>query len=210
MRVVIYVRVSLPYVKGKATLTEEEIKKLQKQDVDNQLFPLREFVANKKWELVKEYIDYSSGKSTDKRTSFQQLMKDAFLAKFDCVVVWKLDRFARSMQDFVATIKELDRLKIRFIATSQNIDTDNASPVGKLMMHIMAAFAEFERELIVDRIKQSLATRKAKGLPLGRARVIVDKSKIEGMIKDGLSVREISKRLKVSRMTIKRRLGEER
>jgi putative DNA-invertase from lambdoid prophage Rac len=181
---------------------------LDQQDLDNQLKPLNDYVNNKKWELVNIYTDHASGGSTKKRPQFQLMMKDAFEGKFQIVLVWKIDRFARSMQDFAYHIGELDRMDIRFISITQGIDSDKQSPSGRLLMNMMAAFAEFERELIRERINASIATRKAKGEPIGRARVMVNIDEIWELKEKGISIRGISKLLEIDKMVVMRRLKE--
>src|SRR5712692_7187331 len=83
--------------------------------------------------------------------------------RFDAVVVWKLDRFGRSLVHCVSGIQELSSLGIRFIATSQGLDTDESNPGSKLLMHILAAVAQFERELIRERVSAGIRNAKAKG-----------------------------------------------
>jgi putative DNA-invertase from lambdoid prophage Rac len=203
MRTAMYARVSTPF-----SITKEKEKEKQKQDINNQLNPLLEFIHNKKWVQNVTYLDYASGKNTDKRPQFQKMMKDAFQAKFDCLIVWKIDRLARSMTDFFKTMEELKRLKIRFIAITQNIDTDENSPTGRLLVNIMASFAEFERELIKDRINASIANRRAKGEPLGRKRVDTDISSIIKMREAGLSIRYIAEVKGINKNVVMRRLQE--
>lgn len=203
MRTGIYARVSTPF-----SIKKEEEKIKQTQDINNQVIPLIEFINNKGWTHQHTYLDYATGKNTN-RPMFQELMKDAFQAKFDCVIVWKLDRFARSMQDFINSVKELDRLKIRFICLTQNIDTDSQSSAGRLLMNMLASFAEFERELIVERIKASIDQRRAKGESLGRPKVICNKEKLWNMhYIEGMSIRKVAFELGLTRSTVKRRIKE--
>lgn len=202
MRTAIYARVSTPF-----SLKKEEDKQKQKQDIDNQLLPLNEFVSNKKWTLYKIYLDYASGKSTD-RPQFKMMMEDAFKAKFDIIVVWKIDRFARSIRDFVNCIFELNQKGIRFIAMTQGIDTDKNNAGGVAFMQMLGVFAEFERSLIRERINASIANRKAKGEPIGRPRVDVEISSILKMLDAGLSIRYIAEVKNIDRNVIMRRLKE--
>ncbi|MCU1276070.1 MAG: Resolvase domain protein [Bryobacterales bacterium] len=96
-------------------------------------------------------------------------MADARLRKFDAVLVWKLDRFGRSLVHCVSALQELQAVGIRFIAISQGLDTDESNPVSKLLMHILAADAQFERELIRERVSAGMRSAKAHGTKSGNA-----------------------------------------
>lgn len=195
MKVALYARVSSPEA-------------LQRQDTENQLVPMLEFINRHGWDLYHSYIDHMTAKQGKKRPALDQLMNDAAHMKFDVVVVWKLDRFARSMTDFVHLISQLDKHKIRFLTITQPIDTDQQSATGRLLMNMLAAFAEFERELIRERISASIANRKSKGLPVGKERVFVDEMKLEEYYKDGKSIRQIARLLEVKKSTIENRIKE--
>jgi DNA invertase Pin-like site-specific DNA recombinase len=120
-----------------------------------------------------EYVETASGKAGGKRPVLDRLLQDARLKKFDVVLVWKLDRFGRSLQHLIENVQTLDSAGIRFIVPSQNIDTDTRSPMGKFLMHIFGAFAEFERDLIVERVRAGVAEAKRQGKHCGRpARVL--------------------------------------
>jgi len=204
MKVAIYVRVSSPLAKE---TDNEEIKKKQKQDVEMQLYSLNEYVSNKlSWMLTDTYVEYAS--SVKHRPIFLKMMEDARKGKFDCIVVWKIDRFARSIQDFFYWIKELDRWEVRLIVYTQNIDTDKQSPTGKLMMTILAAFAEFEREIIIERINASIAMRRAKGLPIGRTKIIGRIDEMSELHKMGMSYRNIGKKMNLDKTLVMRRIKE--
>jgi hypothetical protein len=100
--------------------------------------------------------------------TLDRLMKDARQRRFDAVVVWKLDRWGRSLAHLVQSVQELSGLAVRFVEVTQNIDTDESNPIARLLMHLMAAFAEFERELIRERVKAGVLNARAKGKQLGR------------------------------------------
>ncbi len=103
-----------------------------------QLSDLRPFTERMGWNLV-EYVENASTRG--KRAVLDKLMADARMRKFDVVVVWKLDRFGRSVRELVENIETLDRLGIRFVCPGQSIDTDQKNPTGRLLMHILAAVA---------------------------------------------------------------------
>ena len=128
-----------------------------------QIRELKEYVERRGWELAGSYQDQMSGAKAS-RPGVDQLMADARRRKFDIVVVWKLDRFGRSLVHCVSGIQELASLGIRFIATSQGLDTDESNPASQLLLHILAAVAQFERELILDHTHAAIARRKARAL----------------------------------------------
>jgi putative DNA-invertase from lambdoid prophage Rac len=107
----------------------------------------REYAERRNWEVAGIYQDQMSGAKAS-RPGIDQLMAAARLRKFDAVLVWKLDRFGRSLVHCVRAIQELQACGVRFIAASQGLDTDESYRASKLLMHILAAVAQFERELI--------------------------------------------------------------
>ena len=120
------------------------------QDCSMQVKELREYCLRRGWKIQGEYIDtgWSGAKA-----QLDMLMKAARVRKFDAVVVWKLDRWGRSIAHLIASLRELASLGVRFVAATQNIDTDESNPMARLLLHIMGAFAEFEREIIRERVK---------------------------------------------------------
>lgn len=136
MKVAVYCRVS----------TED-------QDADKQEFICEDYCKKNGFEIYKVYKDVISGASTS-RPRFNELLEDMRQAKFDCVMVTKLDRMGRSLQHLLSIFEELNNRGVHFIATTQNIDTSTSS--GRLQMQIMGAFAEFERNIISERTKEGL------------------------------------------------------
>jgi DNA invertase Pin-like site-specific DNA recombinase len=135
-------------------------------------------------------------------------MADAHKRKFDVVVVWKLDRFGRSLRHLVNALAEFESLGIAFVSLSDNLDLSTAS--GRLMFNVIGAMAEFERELIRERVRAGMKNAKAKGARIGRPRVAVDTSEIARLRESGASLREIAARLGVSLGTVaacSKRLG---
>ena len=116
------------------------------QNCEAQLRELREYCARRGWEIVTEYIDTGWSGAKASRPQLNRLMKDARERRFDVVAVWKLDRWGRSLAHLVESGQQLASMGIRFLAVTQNIDTDENNPMARLLMHLMAAFAEFERE----------------------------------------------------------------
>ena len=132
----------------------------QDQKFDMQVSELRAYALRMGWAVV-EYSEKVS--SIKKRPVLDQLMTDARARKFDVVLVYKLDRFARSLQQLLTNMQSLDSYGVRFICVSQGIDTDRANPVSRLMLQIIGAVAEFERGLIVERVKSGMAQAKREG-----------------------------------------------
>ena len=124
----------------------------EEQNADTQEQICLEYCKRQNLEVFKVYKDIISGKTTS-RPSFNQMLEDMRSFKFDCIMVTKLDRIGRSLQHLLSLFEEFAGKGVNFIATTQNIDTTSAA--GKLQMQIMGAFAEFERNLISERTKES-------------------------------------------------------
>jgi putative DNA-invertase from lambdoid prophage Rac len=173
------------------------------QDCSMQLTELREHAARNGWEIAGEYIDTGISGTKRSRPALDRLMKAAGKGTFDAVLVWKLDRFGRSLGDLIENIRTLTAAKVRFIATTQNIDTDNRSPIGRFMLHIFGAFAEFERDLIVERVKAGIAEAKRQGKHCGRPKKIFRRDRAEELRAAGQSWRQISAELGIPAATIR-------
>jgi len=120
------------------------------QDCELQLRELREFLHRQRWPQAAEFVDRISGTKA-KRPALDRLMEAAAQRQIDCVLVWKIDRFGRSVLNLSQHLAALDAAGVRFVATSQGLDTDRANPASRLLLSILAAIAEFERELILER-----------------------------------------------------------
>jgi DNA invertase Pin-like site-specific DNA recombinase len=134
-----------------------------------ELTELRQYAARSGWEVV-EYLENES--SVKARPVFQQLMQDAQFRKFDIVIVWKIGRFARSMKQLIESVLELDRLRIRFFAFTQGIDTDGQTLGGRFVIHFFAAVAQLDRLVIGERTKAGIAAARRRGRQCGRPRKI--------------------------------------
>jgi DNA invertase Pin-like site-specific DNA recombinase len=172
------------------------------QDPQMQLRELREYAQRRELQVVEEYVDYGISGAKDSRPALNKLMADAHGRKFDSILVWKLDRFGRSLRHLVNALAELEAVGVAFISLRDNLDL--ATPSGRLMFQIIGAMAEFERALIQERVRAGLRNAKAKGVRLGRPRVFVSESRIETLRAAGASWRAIAKELGVGIGTARR------
>ena len=177
------------------------------QTCEMQVRELREYAVRRGWHVSGEYVDTGWSGAKASRPELDRLMKDAALRRFDAVLVYKLDRFGRSVKNCLDGIATLAAHGVRFLAVSQAIDTDHANPTARLLLHILASVAEFERELIRERVCAGVRNAKRKGKQLGRRRVVFDRSKAVEMHKVGASVRQIAASLGVGAGTIHRVLA---
>jgi len=136
------------------------------QDTNLQMREVRQFVQRRGWQIAEEYIDKGISGSKEKRPALDKLMSDAKRRRFDAVVVYRYDRFARSLRHLVNALEEFRALGIEFVSIHEGVDT--STPNGRLVFGIFASIAEFERELIRARVRSGLAAAKARGIQLGR------------------------------------------
>ena len=190
MRVAIYARVST----------------LNGQHPEMQLAELREYAARRSWRVVDEYVDQGVSGSKESRPALNRLMTDAHRRRFEAVLVWKIDRFGRSLKHLVNALADLDSYGVAFISLRDNLDL--TTPTGRLMFQVVGAMAEFERALIQERVRCGLKNARANGKTLGRPRRVVDRDCILRMKADGTSLREIATKLGVGYGTIRTRLAQ--
>jgi DNA invertase Pin-like site-specific DNA recombinase len=141
------------------------------QTTENQTAALREVAVRRGWDIVEVYVDHgiSGAKGRDKRPAFDRMLKEASRRKFDLVMAWAIDRMGRSLRDLIDTIEHLDATGVDLYLDQQHIDT--TTPAGKLLFHISGAFAEFERNMIRQRINAGLARARAQGKKIGRPKI---------------------------------------
>lgn len=172
------------------------------QDPEMQLSELREYASRRGLIIHQEYVDQGVSGSKESRPALNRLMTDAKRCKFDAVLVWKIDRFGRSLKHLVNSLADLNTYRIAFISLRDNLDL--STPSGRLMFQIIGAMAEFERALIQERVRAGLRNAQAKGKRIGRPRQAVDSAKVLELRGQGLSWRHISKRLKLGLATVYR------
>ena len=195
LRVALYARVS---TNGK------------QQDPEMQLRELREYASRRGWVIVQEFVDRGVSGTKEKRPQLDAMMHAAHQRHVDAVMVWKLDRFARSLKHLVNALAEFDALGVAFISLRDNLDL--TTPSGRLMFQIIGAMAEFERSLIIERVKAGLHNPdkpgfSSRGKRLGRPRVSVPQAKVERLKREGLSLRAIAREIGVSKTTILRAIA---
>jgi DNA invertase Pin-like site-specific DNA recombinase len=167
-----------------------------------QLRELREYAARRGWTISEEYTDQGVSGSKESRPELNRLVADAHRRRFDAVLVWKIDRFGRSLKHLVNALADLAAYGVAFVSLRDNLDL--STPSGRLMFQIIGAMAEFERALIQERVKAGLRNAQAKGKRLGRPRRVVDSARISALRASGASWRSISRELGVGIATLYR------
>ena len=175
------------------------------QHVETQLLDLRELAKQRGFELVNEYTDVISG-AKSKRPGLDRLMADARRRRFDVVLVAAFDRVARSVKHFLEVLDELNRLGIEFISLRENIDTGGA--LGRALLTIIAAIAELERSLIVERVKAGMRRAKLEGRRIGRAPLNVNREEVVSDGRSGMSLIKVAAKYRISRASVCRFVKE--
>jgi DNA invertase Pin-like site-specific DNA recombinase len=178
---------------------------LNHQDPEMQLAELREYSDRRGWQVSEEYTDQGVSGCRESRPALNRLMADAYRRRFDAVLVWKIDRFGRSLKHLVNALAELAALGVAFISLRDNLDL--STPSGRLMFQIIGAMAEFERALIQERVRAGIRNARAKGKRVGRPRVNVDASKIASLRAQGRSWSEIVAEMGIGKGTAQRALA---
>ncbi len=190
-RVAIYLRVSTD---GQTTANQER--------------ELRSWAERAGHVIVKVYADNgaSGTKSRDERPALDAAMKDAVRRRFDVLAAWSVDRLGRSLQDLVATLQDLRAAGVDLLLHQQALDT--STPSGRAMYGMLGVFAEFERAMIVERVKAGLARARAQGKQLGRPKVPArTEAAIRRLRGQGLGIKTIAKRVGCGVGTVQRVVG---
>jgi DNA invertase Pin-like site-specific DNA recombinase len=175
------------------------------QDPTMQTRELREYCDRRGWTVAGEYVDIAISGTKEKRPELDRLLGEAHRRRFDAVVVWRFDRFARSVSHLLRALETFKSLGIEFVSLSEQVDT--STPTGKMVFTVLGAVAELERSLIVERVRAGLRNAKAKGRCLGRPRVAVDATRIATLRSQGLSWAKIGERLGLGEGTVRRTAG---
>jgi DNA invertase Pin-like site-specific DNA recombinase len=174
------------------------------QDPEVQLMALRAHATQRGWPVVEEFVDRGVSGVKERRPALDRLMKTAWAGRFQVVLVWCFDRFARSVKHLVAALETFRSLHVEFVSLQEQLDT--ATPIGQAMFTIIGAMAQLERDIIRERVKAGLARAKARGIRLGRPRVPVVAEELVALREQGLSVGAMASRLRCSRSTVRRYL----
>jgi len=170
------------------------------QSTESQLLDLRRYVSDRGWQIYREYLDEGVSGTKDSRPALNKLMDDAKKRRFDAVLVWRFDRFARSTRHLINALEEFKNLGIDFVSYQENIDT--SSPLGGAIFTIISAVAQLERDIIAERVKAGLRRAVENGKQLGRPRACVDISEVIRLRSKGWSIRSIAKEISISRTTV--------
>ena len=175
------------------------------QTTSPQIDELRSYCGRRQWDIAGEYTDVGISGAENSRLGLNRLLADAKRRKFDAVLVYRYDRFARSLRQLVTALCEFEALGIQFVSVHEGVDT--STPNGRLVFGIFASIAEFERELIRTRVKSGMAAAKARGQHMGRPKVQVQAQEIVLLRTRGLSWAAISKQTGIARTTLQRAVG---
>jgi len=169
------------------------------QSTESQLLDLRRYVSERGWNIFKEFVDEGISGTKDNRPALNDLMNDAKKRRFDVVLVWRFDRFARSTKHLILALEEFKNLGIDFVSYQENIDT--SSPLGSAIFTIISAVAQLERDIIAERVKAGLRRAKENGKRLGRPQVEVDLEQVKALRTKGYSTRAIAEELGLTKST---------
>jgi DNA invertase Pin-like site-specific DNA recombinase len=170
------------------------------QDPTMQTRELEEYCHRRGWHVFDTYVDNGFSGKKDSRPQLNRMMQDAHERRFDVVVVWRFDRFARSVSHLLRALDTFNIQGIQFVSLSEQVDT--STPTGKMVFTVLGAVAELERNLIVERVRAGLRHARSKGKRLGRPKKSVDAFRVRSMRAAGESWRVIAKQLGVSVGTV--------
>jgi DNA invertase Pin-like site-specific DNA recombinase len=171
------------------------------QHPESQLLDLRQMAAQRGLDIVQEYVDRISGAKA-RRPGLDSLLRDARHGRFDVLLVWASDRIARSVKHFLQVLDELNRLNIEYVSLRENIDT--GGPLGRAIIVIVAAIADLERSLIIERVRCGMRRARLEGRQIGRKPLELDRDAIHRDHQHGLTLGQIAKAHRISRATVHR------
>jgi len=176
------------------------------QSTETQLLDLRRYTRERGWQVFKEYIDEGISGTKDSRPALNELMNDAKKRRFDAILVWRFDRFARSTRHLINALEEFKNLGIDFVSFQENIDT--SSPLGSAIFTIISAVAQLERDIIAERVKAGLRRARESGKVLGRPRgMTIDSERAQELRQQGLTMARIAEEMSTSAATVCRALN---
>jgi len=169
------------------------------QNPEVQLVALRAHATQRGWEILDEFVDHGFSGAKERRPALDRLMKAVWTGRFQAVLVWRFDRFARSVSHLLRALENFRALGIEFVSLSEQIDT--STPTGKMIFTVLGAVAELERSLIAERVRAGLRNARAKGKRLGRPTKQVDPAQVAALRAQGVPWRRIGAQLGVSPAT---------
>jgi DNA invertase Pin-like site-specific DNA recombinase len=177
------------------------------QTLPMQLAAMREYAKRRGWKVALEEKEVGSGAKT--RPKREELLRAARRREVDAIVVWRLDRWGRSLLDLIATLQELHAVGVGFVSLTEALDM--TTPGGRALAGMLAVFAEFERDILRDRVKAGIAQARQEGRPHGRPPTMQQHSStIATLFASGVSKRQIAARLSISRASVRRMLAVRR
>jgi len=186
-RVAIYVRVST-----------------RDQRLLQQFREVRRMVERRGWTIARVYRERRSAKQGAHRPAWERLRKDAARRRFGAVAVWAIDRMGRSTLDVLKAVEGFEKRGIELLIVKQKVDT--TTPLGKMLLTILAAFAQMERELISERTRAGMAAAKAQGRHLGRVAVLVPREAIDSVLSGDKTAVAVAQELGISASTVRGRV----
>jgi DNA invertase Pin-like site-specific DNA recombinase len=174
------------------------------QTIPLQIRALREYADRRGWNIVMQVREVGSGAA--QRQAREKILEAARRREIDVVLVWRLDRWGRSVTDLLATLQELQHLGVGFVSLTEALDL--TTPAGRAMAALLAVFAEFEREILRERVRAGLAHARLNGKRLGRPQTAALKTgQVRKLYREGISKAEIARRLQIGRTSVRRILG---
>ncbi len=169
-----------------------------------QIRAMREYAGKRNWTIAQQIKEVGSGAS--QRDLRETLIAHARRREIDVVLVWRLDRWSRSVADLLATLQELQQLGVGFVSLTEALDL--TTPTGRAMAGLLAVFAEFEREILRERVRAGLAHARQQGKRLGRPPSASHQAaQVRTLFRDGLSKSEVARRLNIGRTSVRRILS---
>jgi DNA invertase Pin-like site-specific DNA recombinase len=177
------------------------------QTLPLQIRAMREYAAKRGWTIVAQMKEVGSGAAQRERRA--TLIAAARRREIDVVLVWRLDRWGRSVADLVSSLQELQHLRVAFVSLTEALDL--TTPAGRAMAGLLSVFAEFEREILRERVRAGLVHARQQGKQLGRPPSVVHNAAVvRKLCRQGISKSEIARRLQIGRTSVRRLLAEKK
>ena len=181
------------------------VSKSEQQTLSMQIEAMSSYAQSRGWEIINKIAEVGSGAKERKKR--EELLKNARRRSIDVIIVWKLDRWGRSLPDLINSLQELNELGVGFVSITEALDL--TSPIGRAMAGLLSVFAEFERDILKERIKAGIAQARSKGKCHGRPKTAaLQADEVKSLFDKGLNKSEIARRLKIGRTSVIRILTE--